>query len=157
MSFPVLSWLIFLPVVGALICLAIPRTNVGTLRGVSIAFALVNLVLATFAFVLFDTNESGFQYVEELGWLSRFGISYSLGIDGVSLAMILLTATLTLISLLASSITDGKRAWEITVFTLLLSGAVIGSFAARDLILFFIFWEFMLGPYVHPGRHGRRI
>ncbi len=146
LSFPVLSWLIFLPVVGALICLAIPRTNVGTLRGISIAFALVNLALAAFVFALFDTNESGFQYVEELGWLSRFGISYSLGIDGISLAMILLTATLTLISLLASSITDGKRAWEITVFTLFLSGAVIGSFAARDLILFFIFWEFMLVP-----------
>lgn len=146
LSFPVLSWLIFLPVVGGLICLAIPRNNIGTLRGISIASALINLALASIVFAWFDTKESGFQFVEELAWLSSFSIKYSLGVDGVSLALILLTAILTVISLLASCITDGKRTWEITVFTLFLSGAVIGSFAARDLILFFIFWEFMLVP-----------
>ena len=154
-----LSWLIFLPVVGGLICLAIPRNNLGTLRGISIAFALVNVALAAIVFASFDTKESGFQFVEELGWLSSFGIRYSLGIDGVSLALILLTAILTVISLLASVITDGRRTWEITVFTLFLSGAVIGSFAARDLILFFIFWEFMLVPMyilvVTAGGPGR--
>lgn len=141
-----LSWLIFLPVVGGLICLAIPRDNIGTLRGVSIAFALVNLALGSIVFALFDTRENGFQFVEELGWLSGFGIKYSLGIDGVSLPLILLTAVLTVIALLASFLNNHERTWEITVFTLFLSGAVIGSFSARDLILFFVFWEFMLVP-----------
>lgn len=146
LNFPVLSWLIFLPVVGGLICLAVPRNSVGTLRGISIAFALINLVLASITFVLFDTAETGFQFIERLGWLSSFGIWYSLGIDGVSLALILLTTTLTVIALLGSFTTNQEHTWEITVFTLFLSGAVIGSFAARDLILFFMFWEFMLVP-----------
>ena len=141
-----LSWLIFLPVVGGLICLAIPRNSLGTLRGISIAFALVNLVLASIAFAWFDTDRGGFQFVEELAWLSRFAIKYSLGIDGISLALILLTTTLTVIALLTSFTTNTEHTWEITVFTLFLSGALIGSFSARDLILFFIFWEFMLVP-----------
>ena len=104
---------------------------------ISIAFALLNLVLASITFVLFDTDEIGFQFIERLGWLSSFGIWYSLGIDGVSLALILLTTTLTVIALLGSFTTNQEHTWEITVFTLFLSGAVIGSF---------VFWEFMLVP-----------
>ncbi len=146
LNFPILSWLIFLPIIGGLIGLAVPRSNPGALRGLSISLALINLFLSLTMLVRFDASKPGPQFVEQLNWLPTFSIQYSLGIDGISLTMIALTTVLTVISLLVSFTAQNSHTWEMTVFTLFLSGAVIGTFAARDLILFFVFWEFMLVP-----------
>jgi NADH-quinone oxidoreductase subunit M len=160
-SFPVLSALIFLPVVGAVPILFFRRSDVLLLRTWVLLVTLVDLVIAVILALQFRPGASGYQFVEKASWVPTVGIQYLLGVDGISLAMIVLATLLAVIAAIASwPRLGGDAAQEYGAFLLLLEAGVLGSFLALDLVLFFAFWEAMLVPaYLLVGVCGgaRRI
>ncbi len=140
-----LTWILWTPLAGALLLAFVPRAQYHLIR----AWALVVSIL-TFAFsigmlVVFESGEPGLQLVEKLTWIPAFDASYHLGVDGISLFLVLLTTFLFPISVAAS--------WKIErnpklfmALLLALETAVLGVFFAQDLLLFFLFWDGMLVP-----------
>ena len=150
-DFPILSVITFLPLVGALVIAVIPRRYVGAARGAALGFALAAWVVSLWLLVGYlpgrDTgSELAFQYVEQLDWIPLFGIQYKLGVDGLSVAMVVLTTTLTWISILASFSPIKERVKEYMISFLILEVGMLGVFVSLDLFLFYIFWEVVLVP-----------
>ena len=140
----ILSGLIFLPIVFALIITLWPQRN--TLRHLALGFSLIEFVLSISMLQKFDQSSAALQMVEKTTWIERFGISYFLGIDGISLMLIMLTTFLVPIIVLASwnSIEDKRKGFFAALFVL--QSAMLGSFLAMDAILFYVFWELSLVP-----------
>ncbi len=147
---PILSILTFLPILGALAILFFVPTNRPhsnrNLFNISVAISVITFLISIGLAVWFNKTATGFQFNEVLAFISGSGIKYRLGIDGISLTMILLTTFLTPICLLVSIQSIKTRVKEYVICFLLLEGFVIGSFAATDLVLFYIFFEAMLIP-----------
>jgi NADH-quinone oxidoreductase subunit M len=145
---PVLSILIFLPIVVAIVCLLLPgdRADGSVARPLALIAALVTLVLAIIAIVAFAPGETGLRYEENLNWIPALGIRYHLGLDGLNVLLVVLTAVLTPSAILASWNQMGDRPRLYVALLLLLEGTVIGALSALDLIVFFVFWEAMLVP-----------
>ena len=153
-QFPLLSAIIAAPFIGAVVALALPRRVVW---GWSVAVAVVGLGLSLAVIPLFSSSATSFQLVEHAPWLPELGISYTLGIDGLSVFLLGLNALLTLVALIASAPTlaRGERARSYAALMLALSGAMQGVFLATNLFLFYIFWELMLVPaYLLVGMFG---
>jgi NADH-quinone oxidoreductase subunit M len=145
-SFPGdLSLLIFLPAVGALILLFIPGRKTVALLQTSLLFTVLSFLWSLKILWRFDPNQGEMQLTERLPWIPAYGIDYFVGIDGLSLFLILLTAFLGPIVILASW-TIHQRIKEYLFFMLILETGMIGTFAALDLFLFYVFWETMLVP-----------
>ena len=140
-----LTSLILVPVVAALIVMLLPSTRKELALPVGFALSFVPLAIAGYLFFHFETGVAGYQFTQQAVWYEPWGISWNLGIDGISLGMVVLSTILIPISLAASTaITD--RTKEFVVFTLLLEAGLIGSFLALDLFLFFVFFEAVLVP-----------
>ncbi len=141
-----LSATIFLPLIGALLIAMVPANQGNTIKGVALLVSVVTLILSLFVSASFDQVASGMQFAVNLPWVPSMGISYHLGIDGVSLLMILLTTALLVVCVLASwsSITEGVKGYYSCL--LLLTSGIIGVFSSLDLFLFYVFWEVMLIP-----------
>jgi NADH-quinone oxidoreductase subunit M len=154
-----LSVLIFLPVVGA-IAIALTRRESATLQKIlGLAFSTVGFVLSLLLVRGFQ-DVAAMQFVEQAPWIPAWGISYHVGIDGLSLWLVILTTFLTPLALLGSWSSIDKRVREFVVFMLLLEAGMIGVFAALDLFLFYVFWEAMLIPMyflIGVWGHERRI
>jgi NADH-quinone oxidoreductase subunit M len=157
-----LSLLILTPLAGALVLAFAPRMSNETIKKFSLALTLflfgVSLVLLT-QLSGFESS-ADYRFEEKMSWLPQWGISYHLGIDGLSLWLIILSTLLTPISLLGSWSSIEERVREFNIFILILESAMIGVFCALDLFLFYVFWEAMLIPmYFLIGifGHGRRI
>ena len=143
-NLPLLTAVTFLPLLGALVIGLSPVRWARILAlGTSLATWVVSLVVAGL-FTTTSTDE--FQMVETLSWIPAFGIQYKLGIDGLSLALVLLTTTLTWISILASFSPIQTRIKEYMISFLILEVGMIGVFLALDTFLFYIFWEVVLVP-----------
>jgi NADH-quinone oxidoreductase subunit M len=158
-SFPYGTALLVVPAVGAAVTAAIPASKEKAVRTVAVAFSLVTLVLAAALLVNFHKGVSGYQFVESTSWIKALGIQYAMGVDGISLFMVVLTGLLFPISLLASTHVT-KRVNAYFALMLALEAAIMGIFWALDLFLFFVFWEAMLVPmYFLIGTWGydRRI
>jgi NADH-quinone oxidoreductase subunit M len=157
-SFPWLSLMLFLPLAGTVLVAVAPRNDEQLKRlGLIVSFAtfLVSLVV----FARFEAGEAGFQLVERLAWVKEWGISYALGVDGISLFLVLLTTFLFPICFLASGRVN-TRVKEYVIALLLTEFALVGVFLALDMVLFYIFWELVLIPmYLLIGIWGyeRRI
>jgi len=157
-----LSLLILLPLAGALV-LALGRGMSDlTVKRFSLGLTLVlfGLSLALLTQLSGFENSAEYRFEERLAWLPDWGISYHLGIDGLSLWLIILSTLLTPISLLGSWNSIEERVREFNIFILILESAMIGVFCALDLFLFYVFWEAMLIPmYFLIGifGHGRKI
>jgi NADH-quinone oxidoreductase subunit M len=154
-----LSALIALPAIGALIVALTPKAAAGLHRWLGIGFSL-----ATFAGSLpligGVGRASALRFEQQLPWIPSFGISYHVGIDGLSLWLVILTTFLTPVALLGSWRGISERVKEFNVFMLLLEAGMLGVFCALDLFLFYVFWEAMLIPmYFLIGiwGHERRI
>src|SRR5450830_53907 len=143
---PLLSLIILTPLVGALLIAALPSKETDLIRRTALAFALLAWVMSLLLLAAFASGQAGFQYKEALGWIPAFGIQYKVGIDGLSVLMLVLTTTLTWISILASfgPIKDRVKGYMISF--LVLEVGMIGVFVALDLFLFYIFWEIVLVP-----------
>jgi NADH-quinone oxidoreductase subunit M len=141
---PILSIVTFLPLAGALLIAALPARFA---RPVGLGAALLAWVASLLLVIGFSAARGGlFQYVEEVSWIPMFGIEYKLGVDGLSLVLVVLTTTLTWISILASFKPIQTRIKEYMVSFLILEVGMIGVFLALDSFLFYIFWEIVLVP-----------
>ncbi len=138
-----LTLVTFLPLVGALVIAFAP---VRWARLLALGAALVAWVGSLVLAAGFDAQAVGFQFVEEYSWIAAFGIEYKLGVDGLSLALVVLTTTLTWISILASFAPIQVRVKEYMISFLILEVGMIGVFLALDTFLFYIFWEIVLVP-----------
>jgi NADH-quinone oxidoreductase subunit M len=140
-----LSLILFAPTLGAVVVLLVPRDQVGLLRWTALAASLFPLGLTIYLWTRFDAGAAGFQLQENYQWFSVINSNYHLGVDGISLPMVLLTTLLTPLALLFS-FGVGERVKAFMVLFLLLETGMLGVFLALDLILFFLFWEIGLIP-----------
>ncbi len=145
MTSHVLSWITFFPVLGMVVILALPRERPNLIRWTAAVTTAVPLLLAVWIFVHFDRSGTGMQFVERGSWIPRFNIDYFMGIDGISVTMLILTALLSFLCMFASwGITKAVKGY-FALFLLLETG-MLGVFCALDFFLFFVFWELMLLP-----------
>jgi NADH-quinone oxidoreductase subunit M len=142
-SIPILTIVIFLPLLGAL---AVAIAPASAARPLALGFALVTWVISLFLLVGYLPDRPGFQFVETVNWIPIFGIQYKLGADGLSVALVVLTTTLSWISILASFKPIQTRIKEYMISFLILEVGLIGVFLALDTFLFYIFWEIVLVP-----------
>jgi NADH-quinone oxidoreductase subunit M len=143
---PLLSLVIFLPLVGALVIAFLPRERPDLVRWTALITALATFGVSLLLLVGFQPAAAGFQYGETADWIPAFGIQYKLGLDGISLALVVLTTTLTWVSILASWGPIQQRVKEYMISFLILEVGMVGVFLALDLFLFYIFWEIVLVP-----------
>lgn len=158
-DFPWLTTLMVVPLVGSLIVAALPKAKPATAKAVTLGFSLVTLVLVVVMALQFDGDSADpFQFVESHQWIPSFGISYSVGIDGIALVLIALSAVLVPVVVLAGwNDVDGSRGSVKGYFALILvlESLMIGVFASLDVFLFYVFFEVMLIPvYFLIGRYG---
>ncbi len=149
MSFPILSFLIFLPLAAAVVLLFVDNHEERRDRFIRVGTLVVSLAVLALAILLwarFDPTSAEYQFVERHPWIPTFGIEYAVGVDGISLLLVELTAFLTPIALLSSWESIHKRVKAFSIFMLTLESAMIGVFLSLDLFLFYIFWDAMLIP-----------
>lgn len=141
-----LSLLVWLPILGGLVVLALGESRVALGRWVALATSLVALALSVPLYQGFDTTTAAFQFVEQLPWIPAFNATYHLGVDGISLPLILLTTFITVPILIAAWTVIEQRASQYFAAFLILEGLMVGVFTALDALLFYFFWEAMLIP-----------
>jgi len=137
---------LFLPLLGSIVLAGFPRDRAKALRWGALVVMLVTFALSLTLFSLYDPALPGMQLRERVAWISRLGIFYHIGVDGISLPLVLLTTFLSPIALLGAWQSITTKIKEFAIFMLLLETAMLGAFLALDLFLFFIFWEAMLIP-----------
>lgn len=141
----ILTIVTFTPTLGAILLLFFGRKSLRTFRTFAMVVAVLTFVLSLLLIANFDSSRSDFQFLVDVPWITSMGINYHMGVDGISVFLILLATILTPLAVLASwSITE--RAKEYFIFMLLLETGMIGVFASLDLFLFYLFWEVMLVP-----------
>jgi NADH-quinone oxidoreductase subunit M len=158
MHVPWLSLLVLIPMAGALFVAVAPRHD-RTLRSLGLAFSTLTFLVSLLVLARFRGSEAGFQLVERVTWVRDWGISYHLGVDGVSILLVMLTTFLFPICFIASASVN-KRLKEYVLALLLTEWALLGVFLSLDLVLFYVFWEAVLVPmYLLIGIWGyeRRI
>ncbi len=141
-----MSLLVWLPIVGGLVVLALGESRVALGRGVALGTSLVALALSVPLYHGFDTSTASFQFVEQLPWIPAFNATYHLGVDGISLPLILLTTFITVPILIAAWTVIEQRASQYFAAFLILEGLMVGVFSALDALLFYFFCEAMLIP-----------
>ena len=142
----ILSYLIFIPLIGMIILTFIRRENVKIIRGVTLLVTIIDFIISVVLFIKFDPDIAGMQFVVKKEWIKSLGISYYLGVDGISLLLVMLTTFLGPIIILSTWNVINKRVKEFMIFYLMLQTGILGVFLSLDLILFYIFWEAMLVP-----------
>ena len=146
-NLPLLSCAIWLPIFGALAVFAAGRDQRDALaRSVALGVSVLEFFVTLPLFTRFDTTTAAMQFVERTSWVEAFGIEYYLGIDGLSMPLILLTSAVTVLVVLASYVSVSRRVGEYVGAFLLMEGVMIGLFCAVDGALFYVFWEAMLIP-----------
>src|SRR5947199_891022 len=141
----ILTIVTFTPAAGALLLLFYDREDARSIRISALIFTLLAFVFSLHLVAHFDSTNPDFQFGLKIPWIAALGIDYSMGVDGISLFLILLTTLLSPLAILASwSIHD--RLKEYFIFMLLLETGMIGVFASLDFFLFYVFWEVMLIP-----------
>lgn len=146
LSYPILSVSIFLPALGALVLMLLPRRNLDAIRWTALATSIIVFVLSVPLFTAFDKSTYKMQFAEKHTWVESLNINYTLGVDGISVLFVLLSTLITITCILVSWNSIKDRAKEFYVSILLIEGAMIGVFCSLDLFLFYIFWEAMLIP-----------
>ena len=142
----ILSLILALPLAGSLVVALLPRDSARTIKVVGLASSILALALSVWVFIELDGTNGGMQFVEKYSWIPSLDVSYHLGIDGISLLLVVLTTFLTPIALLASWESITQRLKGFVSLMLLLEVGTLGVFMALDLFLFYVFWEFMLIP-----------
>jgi NADH-quinone oxidoreductase subunit M len=144
LDYPLLSLLVFIPVLGSFLLLFI--RNAATVRPIALAFSIIELGLCLPLLLNFNSATPNMQFGESLSWIAAWDINYRLGVDGISVLFVALTTLLTTISILVSWTAIQDRVREFMIALLFLEAGMIGVFVSLDLFLFYIFWEAMLIP-----------
>jgi NADH-quinone oxidoreductase subunit M len=145
-GFDILSVLIFLPLAGILLIAWVSKDKPAVIKGITFLTALLNFLISLLLYRAFDSTTHEFQFTTTIPWIEEYGISYHLGVDGISLFLVLLTTFLTAISVIACWKDIQEKVKGFMICLLLLETGVIGVFVSLDLFLFYIFWEVMLIP-----------
>ncbi len=146
MQAALLSTLIWLPILGGIAVLALGDRRVALARWVALATALATLALSIPLYTGFDTTTAAFQFVEQLPWIPAFNATYYLGVDGISLPLVLLTTFVTVPVVIAAWTVITERPAQYFAAFLIMEGLMVGVFSALDALLFYFFWEAMLIP-----------
>ncbi len=144
-----LTTIVFLPLAGALLLLLIENSDGrrdAVVRWTALAVSLVVFAATLLLWSRFDPASADFQFVERHDWIPSFGIQYHVGVDGISLFLLVLTGFLTPLALLSSWESVHKKVKEFAAFVLVLESAMLGVFVSLDLFLFYMFWDAMLVP-----------
>ena len=159
-EFPWLTWLVFFPLAGAVLLAFMPANADRLIRRWALTVALAELAFSLPLWWRLEPARPGWQFAERRDWLPGLGASYHLGIDGISMMLVLLTTVLTAVAVLGAFSAVEKRGREFYALLLALETGMIGTFLSLDLLLFYVFWEAMLIPmYLLIGVWGgpRRI
>jgi NADH-quinone oxidoreductase subunit M len=148
MTFPILSSLVILPIAGALLLLVIrdDEAHEALIRNVALVVAVLVFAETLLLWSRFLPSSAEFQFVERHAWIPAFGIDYAVGVDGISLLLVVLTGFLTPLALLGSWAGVHTKTRAFCMLVLLLESAMIGVFVSIDLFLFYVFWDAMLVP-----------
>jgi len=147
MTWPTLSVIVWLPIVGGIVVMLLgsdARAELG--KQVAFGVSLLTFLLSLPLWVQFDLNSSAMQFVEIVPWIPRFNANYALGVDGISMPLVLLTTFLTPFVVVAGWKVIETRPSQYFAAFLILEGLMLGTFAATDALLFYVFWEAMLVP-----------
>ena len=146
LGFPILSLIIFLPLVGAILLLMVGREQIRSLRNLALLVSVATFAVSLPVPFLYDQTTPAMQFVERAGWIPSLGVTYFVGLDGISLWLVMLTTFLSPLAILCSFESIKHRAKEYYVFMLVLEAGMLGVFLALDFFLFYVFWEVMLVP-----------
>ncbi len=143
---PILTILLFLPVVGVFVLFLIPKKNKLALRTFTLGITGMEFIISILLVFGFDTSTHKMQFVERISWIPELGITYILGVDGISLLLLMLTTFVAVISVLCSwsAVEDRMQSYLACILTM--EACMIGVFVSLDMILFFLFWEIGLVP-----------
>ena len=142
--FPLLSMLIVVPLVGAILTMLIPKTRTEIVKVFGLVFSGATLALCLWLMTNFKAGEAGYQFASKHEWISQFGISWNLGVDGISLWLVVLTGVLFPIAIFGPDERHDVKPY--IAWLLLLEAGVMGVFMSLDLFLFFVFFEVVLVP-----------
>ena len=159
-TLPILSLLLIVPLAAALVTAFLPKNNARLIKGWAFVAVAVEFALSLYLLANFVPNTSQMQFVEFVPWIPQIGISYHVGVDGLSFWLVMLTPFLMLIAIPASFSEINDRVKEYVIFFLILEAAMLGVFVALDVFLFYVFWEFSLIPMaflIGIWGHERRI
>ena len=145
-DWPLLSLTVWIPVLGGVAVLLVGDKNPNVVRNLALLVSAVTFVLSLGLYTSFDTTMSAMQFVEEHVWIDAFDINYHLGVDGISMPLIILTTFTTILVILSAWQVIQKNVSQYLAAFLLMEGLMVGVFAALDSILFYVFWEGMLIP-----------
>ncbi len=155
LKYPVLSTLIFLPIVGAAAIIVSPRRNEALIRWTALIFSFLTFLLSLPLYTNFDKTTAKMQFVERYSWIPAWSAEYYVGLDGISVLFVLLSTLLTILCVTVSWTAVKDRTKEFYAALLIIEGSMIGVFCSLDMFLFYIFWEAMLIPmYLIVGVWG---
>ncbi|TCK18656.1 NADH dehydrogenase subunit M [Thiogranum longum] len=143
---PLLSIVIWLPIIGGLVVLAASEWETINPRPIALGFAVVTFLMSLMLYTGFDVSTADMQFQERASWVETFNIWYHLGVDGISMPLIILTAFTTVLVILAGWEVIKKKPAQYLAAFLIMEGLMNGVFAALDAMLFYVFWEGMLIP-----------
>lgn len=138
--------MILFPLIGGILLLFINNKNANLIRYLGLLFTTAAFVISLIIYLGFDSTTSDFQYIFRFSWIENLNISFFVGIDGMSLLLVLLTTFITPLTLISSWSSIEHKVKEFTFFMLMLEVGMLGVFVALDMFLFYIFWEAMLIP-----------
>src|SRR5687767_3880965 len=157
MNWPILSVLVWLPILGGIAVMVLGSSRAQLGKQVALGTSILTFVLSLSLWTGFDFNSAAMQFVENVPWIERFSAFYALGVDGIAMPLVLLTTFLTPFVVVAGwEVIETRPAQYFAAF-LILEGLMIGTFAATDALLFYVFWEAMLVPmFIIIGVWGGR-
>src|SRR5678809_55073 len=142
----VLNAVLFLPLLGTGLIVAAPAGNPVFVRRLALAVMIVQFVLAAWLYTRFDSARAGLQFETRLPWIAQWGVYYQIGLDGYNVLLVLLTAFLGPLVVAGAFTAIGKDEKLFYAMVFLVQFAMLGTFVAQDLFLFYFFWETMLIP-----------
>ncbi len=145
-DWPILSTVIWLPILGGLLVLFSGEKAPGVARWLALAVAVLTFLLSLPLWTGFDTSTAVMQFQEKLPWIERFQVHYHLGVDGISMPLILLTTFITILVVIAGWKVIQYKPNQYMAAFLIMEGVMVGVFSALDAMLFYVFWEAMLIP-----------
>ena len=131
---------------GVAIILFLPREREGAIKWIAVVTSVITFLISLSLWAFFYLDEPGIQFQEKVAWIRPWGINYFIGVDGLSLLLVLLTTFISPLAILSSWTAIKERMKEYMLFMLMLETGMIGVFIALDLFLFYVFWEFTLVP-----------
>ncbi len=146
LSSNLLTVVIFFPIAGVLLLVFLPKGNLRMIRNAAFLMALAEFLLSLSIVFRFDDATAAMQFVERASWIPGYGIEYHVGVDGISLWLVMLTTFLLPITILSSYRAVNSHVKEFMIFLLLIEVGMVGVFLAMDLFLFYVFWELVLVP-----------